>query len=83
MKYDSLWSSSDLATIVANLIESIGLIPNKTTKIKPFEAHFGRSPNTEISKIITKSTNKNLSYKKLKKSLQIKRHLVIQQPLEK
>ena len=67
MKHDRLWSSSDLATIVAKIIESISLIPNTTTKIKPFEAHFGRPLNTELSNIITKPSRKNLLYKQINK----------------
>ena len=67
MEHDPLWSSADLATIVAKIIESIRLIPNATTKIKPFVAHFGRPPNTELSNIITKPSNKNLSYKQINK----------------
>ena len=66
-EHDPLWSSSDLATVVAKIIESIKLIPNSTTKIKPFKAHFGRPANTELSKIFTKPSNKNLSYKRMKK----------------
>ena len=57
----------DLAAIVAKIIESIRLIPSATTKIKPFEAHFGRPPNTELSNIITKPSNKDLSYKQINK----------------
>ena len=67
MEHDPLWSFSDLATIVAKINESIRLIPNTTTKIKPFEAHFGRPPNTELSNIITKQSSKNLSYNKIQK----------------
>ena len=67
LEYDRLWSSSDLATIVAKIIESIKSIPNTTTKIKPFEANFGRPPNTELSNIITKPSSKNLTYNKVKK----------------
>ena len=67
MEHDPLWSSSDLATIVAKIIESIRLIPNTTTKIKPLEAHFGRPPNTKLSNIITKRSRKNLSYKQINK----------------
>ena len=66
MEHDPLWSSADLATIVAKIIESVKLIPSTTTKIKPFEAHFGRPPNTDLSNIISKPQSKNLSYKKLK-----------------
>ena len=63
MEHDPLWSSSDLATIVSQIIESIRLTPNTTTKFRPFGAHFGRPPNTELSNIITKPSSKNLSYK--------------------
>ena len=67
MEHDPLWSSADLTTIVAKIIESIRLIPNATTKIKPFVAHFGRPPNTELSNMITKPSIKNLSYKQINK----------------
>ena len=67
MEHDPLWSSSDLAAIVAKITESIRLIPNTTTRVKRFEAHFGRPPNTEISNVITRPSSKNLSYKQLNK----------------
>ena len=67
MEHDPLWSSADLATIVAKIIESIRPIPNVTTKIKPLIAHFGRPPNTELSNTITKPSNKNLTYKQINK----------------
>ena len=35
MEHDPLWYLADLATIVAKIIESIRLIHNATTKIKP------------------------------------------------
>ena len=73
MEHDPLWSSSNLAKREAKKIESIRLIPNTTTRIKPFEAHFGRPPNKELSDIITKPSSKNLSYKQIKNMLQIKR----------
>ena len=62
---DPNWSSVTLANRVAYLIENIRLIPNSTTKITPFEAHFGRKPNTEISNITTKPSKRNLTYKNL------------------
>ena len=55
MECDPLWSLSDLATIVAKIIESMRLIPKTTIKMKPFEAHFGRSPNTELFNIVTRA----------------------------
>ena len=64
---DPNWSNSTLTNRLANIIEKIRLIPNTTTKITPFEANFGRKPNTAISNITTKTSHKNLSYKKLTK----------------
>ena len=61
------WSNTTLANKLTNIIENIRLIPYTTTKISPFEAHFGRKPNTEISNIITKTSHKNLTYKNLTK----------------
>ena len=52
---DPNWSNSTLTNRLANIIENIRLIPNTTTKITPFEAHFGRKPNTAISNITTKT----------------------------
>ena len=63
---DPNWSKETLSSRLANIIENIRLIPNKTTKTTPFEAHFGRKPNTELSNIVTKPSLNNLSYKKLK-----------------
>ena len=67
MEHDLLWSSSDLATIVAKKIESRRLILNTTTRIKPFKAHFGRPTNTELYNFITTPSSKNLSYKQINK----------------
>ena len=70
MEHDPLWSSSDLATIVAKIIESRRLIPNSQDHRihKTYStAHFGRPPITELSNIITKPSSKNLSYKLIKK----------------
>ena len=66
MAIDPLWSSEDITTIVSNMIQNIRLIPNRITKITPFEAHFGRKPNTALSNIVTKPNKRNLSYKKIK-----------------
>ena len=62
---DPMWSSETLSARIASIIENIRLIPNKTTKVTPFEAHFGRKPNTKLSNMLTKPSIKNLSYKKL------------------
>ena len=62
---DPMWSSETLSARIASVIENIRLIPDKTTKVTPFEALFGRKPNTELSNMLTKPSIKNLSYKEL------------------
>ena len=63
---DPIWSNTTIAEKISAIIESIKLIPNRVTKITPFEAHFGRPPNTEISNIVTKPNKKKLTYNKIK-----------------
>ena len=65
MQSDSLWSNADLAQIVTKIIQSLRLVTNSVTKIKPFEAHFGRPPNTELSNIIIKPNKTRLTYNKI------------------
>ena len=66
MQSDPLGSNSDLAQIVAKIIQSIRLVPNSITKIKPFEAHFGRPPNTELLNILIKPSKTSLTYHKIR-----------------
>ena len=75
MQPDPLWSNADLAQIVTKIIQSIRLIPNSVTKIKPFEAHFGRPPNTELSNIVTKSNQTKLTYNKIRSFVSDKQKL--------
>ena len=72
---DPNWNSETLSSRLANNLENIRLIPNRTTKITPFEAHFGRKPNTALSNMLTKPAIKNLSYHKLKSRCLDKRTL--------
>ena len=75
MQLDPLWSIADLAQIVTKIIQSIRLIHNLVTKIKPFEAHFGRPPNTELSNIIIKPSKTRLTYNKTRSSVSDKAKL--------
>ena len=59
---DPKWSKIKLADKIAEIIQEIKIIPNTTTKISPFTAHFGRKHNTPISNITTQTSTKNLSY---------------------
>ena len=63
---DPNWNMETLSTRLASIIENIRLIPNKTTRTTPFEAHFGRKLNIELSNIVTKPSLVNLSNTKLK-----------------
>ena len=63
---DSKCTQTTISERVANIIENIGLIPNATTKISPFEAHSGSKDNKEVSNIVTKPSHNNLTYKKLR-----------------
>ena len=53
LNFDPNWTPAILSERLANKIENIRLIPSATKKISPFEAHFGRKSNTEISNIVT------------------------------
>ena len=53
------WVKETLADKITHIIENIRLIPNNTKRIPPFEAHFGRPANTQLTK-----TLKNLNTKK-------------------
>ena len=66
MNIDPNWSKETLANKLSAIIEKIKLIPSTTTNITPFEAHFGRKPNTQTSNIVTHPNKKNLTYKNIK-----------------
>ena len=66
MTSDPIWDNTAMAEKISAIIESIRLIPNRVTKITPFEAHFGRPPNTELSNMLTKPNKNNLSYDQFK-----------------
>ena len=51
---------------MAELIKTPRITPNATTKITPFEAHFGRKPNTPLSNIATSPKSSNLSWENIK-----------------
>ena len=47
------------------IIYQLRICKQRTTKTSPFEAHFGRKPNTPLSVIATKPNLLNLSYKSI------------------
>ena len=65
MKKDPQRSNADLAQIVSKLIRPTKIISNTVTKTKPFEAHFGRPSDTQLSNILTKTYQSNRTYKRI------------------
>ena len=57
-----------LASDVAELIKTLRITPNATTKVTPFEAHFGRRPNTSLTNFSTSPKLSNLSWENIKLS---------------
>ena len=53
---DTNWSKETLASKISAIIKNLKLLPNTTTKITPFEAHFGRKPNTSKQHSHTRKT---------------------------
>ena len=68
MKIDKNNKPYKLASDVAELIKTLRITPNATTKINPFEAHFGRRPNTPLTNISTSPKLSNLSWENTKLS---------------
>ena len=66
MNTDPIWDNTTIAEKITEIIESIRLIPNRIPQIPPFQAHFGRPKNTELSNILTTPNTKNLSYNNIK-----------------
>ena len=55
---DPKWDKETLVDKINNIIENIRLIPNTTTRITPFEAHFGRTANTQLTNILKNPVSK-------------------------
>ena len=77
---DTNWSHVTLADMVAEIIKEIKIIPKTTTKIAPYTAHFGRKINTQLSNIITKSSQNNLTYNN-KKNFYLDKKRGLKQPM--
>ena len=53
------------STAIKQIISDLRLTKQKTTKITPFEAHFGRPANTPLKNFSTVPSSLNLSYEKI------------------
>ena len=47
------------------ILHQLRICKQRTTKISPFKAHFGRQPNTPLSVISTNSKLSNLTYENI------------------
>ena len=66
MNVDPIWDNTTIAEKISEIIESIRLNLNRVTKIPPFEAHFGRPKNLELSNLLTNPNTINLTYNNIK-----------------
>ena len=53
------------AKAIKQIVSDLRLTKQKTTKITPFEAHFGRPANTPLKNISTLQSSQNLTYGKI------------------
>ena len=53
------------AKAIKQIVSDLRLTKQKTTKITPFEAHFGRPANTPLRNISTLPSSQNLTYEKI------------------
>ena len=66
MNMDPIWDNTIIAEKISKKIESIRLIPNRVKKRPPFEAHFCRPKNTELSNLLTNPNTNSLTYNNIK-----------------
>ena len=66
MRIDKTNTSYKLASDVAQIIEPLRITPHSVTKISPFDAHMGRTPNTPLSNLATNSSPNNLNWENAK-----------------
>ena len=66
LKNGTKWSQITLADKVAEIIQEKKLIPNTTTKIAPYTAHFGKKINPQLSSVTNKPSQNNLTYRNIK-----------------
>ena len=50
---------------IKRIVSALRLTRQKTTKITPFDAHFGRPANTPLQNISTNPSSSNLTYEKI------------------
>ena len=65
MKLDSRNNTSAIKEAIKSIVYQLRICKQKTTNVTPFQAHFGRKPNTPLSNFSTKPKSSNLSYENI------------------
>ena len=58
-------NSFTIKAALKSIIHQLRICKHKTTKLSPFESHFGRKANTPLSNISTQPKSSDLSYEKI------------------
>ena len=65
MKLDSRNNTFTIKEAIKSIVYQLRICKQKTTNVTPFQAHFGRKPNTPSSNISTIPKSSNLSYENI------------------
>ena len=65
MKLDSRNNTFTIKEAMKSIVYQFRICKQKTTKVPPFQAHFGRKPNTPLSNISTIPKPSTLSYENI------------------
>ena len=65
MKLDNRNKTFTIKEAIKSITYQLRICKQKTTNVTPFQAHFGRKPNTPLSNISTIPKSSNLSYEKI------------------
>ena len=65
MKLDNRNKSFTIKEAIKSIVYQLRICKQKTTNVTPFQAHFGRKPNTPQSNISTVPKSSNLSYENI------------------
>ena len=65
MKLDIRNKTFTIKEAIKSIIYQLRICKQKTTNLTPFQAHFGRKPNTPLSNISTLPKSSNLSYENI------------------
>ena len=62
MRLDGRNNTFTIKEVINSVVYQLCICKQKITNVTPFQAHFGRKPNTPLSNISTKPKSSNLSY---------------------